>query len=114
MNIFRRRQSSRYERLTPCWCCEWPISERHHLLEVARYGENNHTVQLCANCHELYHIIYAAYKWEHDMRKDPFKNRAAQTEHMIRAWLQGQGKSYIVGKLYGLAQQAYDLKGSAR
>jgi hypothetical protein len=28
---------------------------------VAEYGENDATIQLCANCHELYHLMYNYY-----------------------------------------------------
>lgn len=55
----RRRRSTRKERLTPCAACRYPLSQRHHLLEVAHYGENSLTLRLCANCHELYHLIEA-------------------------------------------------------
>lgn len=106
----RRRQSTQSERLTPCQCCGWPISERHHLLEVARYGESNHTARLCANCHELYHIIYAAYEWEHDILKDPFKNRAALLEQAITQRLRNTDRAWVIERLYLIAQQAHDLK----
>ena len=57
----KRRQTTQKERLTPCECCKHPLSQRHHLLNVAYHGENDFTVQLCANCHELYHLIYNKY-----------------------------------------------------
>jgi hypothetical protein len=31
-------------------------------LAVRDYGENDSTVQLCANCHELYHLLYNAIR----------------------------------------------------
>ncbi len=52
-----RRQTKVNERLVSCQCCGYPISQRHHLLEVSRFGENEYSYQLCPNCHELYHII---------------------------------------------------------
>lgn len=52
-----RRGSSLEERLTSCQYCDHPISERHHLLDVARWGENEYTDQMCSNCHELCEII---------------------------------------------------------
>ena len=55
-----RRKTKLSERLQKCQCCEHPISERHHLLEVSQYGDNEYTFQLCPNCHELYHILSAA------------------------------------------------------
>lgn len=57
----QRRPPRIQERLTPCECCGYKLSQRHHLLEVADWGENTATVQLCANCHELYHLLYGAY-----------------------------------------------------
>ena len=52
-----RRRTTLNERYTPCNCCNYPISHRHHLFEVAIYGESNFTRPLCPNCHELYHIV---------------------------------------------------------
>lgn len=54
----RRDKTPLAERLLPCQCCNYPLSQRHHLLEVSQYGENRARVQLCANCHEFYHIAY--------------------------------------------------------
>ena len=45
------------ERATPCEICNYPISQRHHLMPICEYGENEYCLNLCANCHELYHII---------------------------------------------------------
>jgi hypothetical protein len=53
----KRRQAKLYERTEPCECCQYPITQRHHLFGVAEFGEGYRTVQLCANCHELYHVI---------------------------------------------------------
>ena len=53
-----RRNRTEKERLTPCECCGYPISQRHHLLDYAYHGENDFTAQLCANCHELYHLLF--------------------------------------------------------
>ena len=57
----RRRSPTMKERLTPCECCKYPLSERHHLLDFAYHGERNYTIQLCPNCHSLYHLAYQAY-----------------------------------------------------
>lgn len=57
----KRRSTSRAERLISCECCGYPLSQRHHLLPVAEYEENELTLHLCANCHEKYHLIYGAY-----------------------------------------------------
>lgn len=57
----RRRSIKRGERLTKCQFCDYPFSQRHHALPISVYGENNCTLQLCANCHELYHIVERAF-----------------------------------------------------
>jgi hypothetical protein len=57
----KRRSPRKAERMRPCECCGYPISQRHHLLEIAEWEENDVTVQLCANCHEYYHLIHAVY-----------------------------------------------------
>ncbi len=58
----RRKQASLANRLTPCECCKHPISQRHHLVRFAKRGENEYTTQLCANCHEVYHIMAQVYR----------------------------------------------------
>ena len=54
----RARNNNRTE---PCQFCRYPISQRHHALPFSIYGENLCTLQLFANCHELYHIIQKFY-----------------------------------------------------
>jgi ribosomal protein L37E len=56
----RRRRASYRERISPCSACGYPSSQRHHLWDVATHGENRVTIQLCANCHELQHLMYNA------------------------------------------------------
>jgi hypothetical protein len=56
----RRRRASDLERMTVCTGCGYPVSQRHHLLDIATHGENPVTVHLCANCHELHHLMYNA------------------------------------------------------
>jgi hypothetical protein len=56
-----RRETRVEERITPCQFCAYPISERHHALPVSMYGENECTLQLCANCHGLYHIVQSVF-----------------------------------------------------
>ena len=59
----RRKKATRRERITPCEWCEHPLSQRHHLLPVSIYGdEQKYILRLCANCHELYHIVEKAKK----------------------------------------------------
>jgi hypothetical protein len=56
--MMRRRRATDQERMTPCSACGYPSSHRHHLWDIATHGENQVTVQLCANCHELHHLMY--------------------------------------------------------
>jgi hypothetical protein len=58
----KRRHTKLVERLTPCECCRHPLSTRAHLLDVATWGENEFSVQLCQNCHELYDIIAVVFE----------------------------------------------------
>ncbi|MBL8164994.1 MAG: hypothetical protein JNJ61_23630 [Anaerolineae bacterium] len=58
--LMRRRRATDRERMTPCSACGYPISQRHHLWDIATHGENAVTVQLCPNCHELHHLMYNA------------------------------------------------------
>lgn len=55
-----RRRPTYHERTTPCAACGYPSSHRHHLWDIATHGENKVTIQLCANCHELHHLMYNA------------------------------------------------------
>ncbi len=57
-----RRTSTLKERKTPCQCCGFPLSHRHHVLPVRVYGETEWTLQLCPNCHTLYHLIESAWR----------------------------------------------------
>jgi ribosomal protein L37E len=58
--LMSRRRTTAQERLTPCSACGYPLSQRHHLWDIATHGENQVTVQLCANCHDLHHLLYNA------------------------------------------------------
>ena len=55
-----RKASTLEERLTPCEICGFPLTHRHHVLMFNDWGENPHTMQLCASCHELFHIAVGA------------------------------------------------------
>lgn len=54
----KRRSVTLQDRVTPCACCGYRLSHRHHLFPIAEWGGNNQTIPLCANCHELYHIVF--------------------------------------------------------
>ncbi|MCC6803957.1 MAG: hypothetical protein IT319_13830 [Anaerolineae bacterium] len=56
----KRRRPTYDERITECSACGYPTSHRHHLWDIAMHGENKVTIQLCANCHELHHLMYNA------------------------------------------------------
>lgn len=53
------------DRMIPCACCDYPISERHHVVPFSEWGDGI-VLSLCANCHELWHIIDRA---ETDFKK---------------------------------------------
>src|SRR6266498_3035001 len=57
---YKRRRTTRRERTTPCNWCGYPLTQRHHLSPISIRGESDNTIQLCANCHELYHLAEAA------------------------------------------------------
>lgn len=59
-SIKQRRRPTYQERSTSCSACGYPSSHRHHLWDLAAHGENKVTIQLCANCHELFHLMYNA------------------------------------------------------
>ncbi len=67
--MMRRRRATDQERLTACTACGYPVSQRHHLWDIATHGENKVTVQLCANCHELHHLMYNALARDTDYSK---------------------------------------------
>lgn len=88
-----RRTTRLQERLTPCQCCNYPISERHHLLEYAEFGETRYTRQLCANCHELFHIIDKAFT-DFEQSDNPDTRAVALLDAIGRTW--GKDDSRIV------------------
>lgn len=77
----KRRKVYTKERLAPCPCCNHPISQRHHMLPVHRYGETHYTVQLCANCHEAFHVLYRAWL---DRQLGHIRSRAITLEAALR------------------------------
>lgn len=61
-----RRKTNISERLKPCEACGYPISQRHHMLDFATHGENDETSQLCACCHEIFHLLVHTRDGEHE------------------------------------------------
>lgn len=58
---FRRKHPTIADRRKPCEWCNHPLSQRHHLLPFKTYGENHMILHLCANCHEIYHVMESWY-----------------------------------------------------
>lgn len=65
MSGSKRRRITLEERMMPCECCGHPLSQLHHQLPIEYYQDNDKTRHLCANCHELFHLMERA--WE-DLR----------------------------------------------
>lgn len=60
--MLRRKKPTLAERTRSCIYCNYPISQRHHILPVSIYGNTAAVTELCANCHEAYHIFARAYE----------------------------------------------------
>jgi len=58
----QRPKATPQRRLEPCWACEFPISERHHVFGFSEFGESGerNIIYLCARCHDLWHLIESA------------------------------------------------------
>lgn len=100
--MMRRRRPSDKERMTPCSACGYPISQRHHLWDIATHGENAVTVQLCPNCHELHHLMYNALARDSD-----YSRKLAQ-----RVLFSGQVAPETVTRIYGWLRAilAYEIE----
>jgi len=88
-----RRRTTLQQRLTPCECCGYPISECHHLFEVAFFGENDYTAQLCANCHELYHLIESVVSTSRESQKKRERN-SVLLSMILKEW-GNEDKRYV-------------------
>lgn len=71
-----RKRTTIEDRARPCQFCGYPLSQRHHSAPFANYGENPLTLHLCANCHELYHLVLTA-------QRSPKKQAAALLRHWV-------------------------------
>jgi len=57
----RRSKPTLGKRMTKCKACGYPLSQCHHSFPIAKYqASDDDTIQLCANCHELYHLFNEA------------------------------------------------------
>lgn len=106
----RRKAPTLEQRLTPCQCCGFPLSQRHHILPFSTHGDGL-CVSLCANCHEVLHVIHR----EQDNRwkfSDTPQGQAAYFRHsrafkivsaLIAAWGENDPRLQYLRKLTGLA-----------
>lgn len=97
-----RRRTTLQERTTPCACCAHPISHRHHVFSFAQNGENSHTLQLCPNCHELFHLIQSAI-----VGKSNYCNRVLQ-KYMEAKSKEDSTFKFIMSKV----MEVEDLRGA--
>lgn len=109
----QRRAVKLHERTVPCLCCNYPITQRHHLLPFAIYGENGMTVQLCANCHELYHLIE---NWTRESAKSVRKaiqmiNGKTETQQMYN-YIQSHVNHNILKFMCELVNIGNELRGA--
>lgn len=65
-----RRSATLTERLIPCELCEYPISQRCHLLDVAAWGDNEFTRSYCVRCHEMFDLILKTIEADKVTRAD--------------------------------------------
>lgn len=98
VSMNKRRKITKKERLSPCTVCGYGISQRHHLLEVSFWEENNATVQLCANCHELYHLM-------RDVKDDVYLGKI-----LIRLGITGADGRNRIWKIKGLVDRAGEFE----
>lgn len=100
--LMRRRRATDKERMTACSACGYPISQRHHLWDIATHGENAVTVQLCPNCHELHHLLYNAVA-----RDSAYSQKLAR--HILQS---GRVLPEVLTRIYGWlrAIMAYEIE----
>lgn len=101
--LMRRKKATLAERLTPCRVCTYPITERHHLLLVSRRGEGGETVQLCANCHEAFHIFERAHV---HIKQGKYDTAAVQIMTILRDYLGAESRQ--VQALTRLVQAVFE------
>ncbi len=98
----KRRKCTLSERTTPCACCGYPISHRHHLMAVATHGENLHSARLCPNCHELFHLLQSVL-----IRRSRHSNR------VLRQYTEVKGMDDIALRfMYSKVLEVEDIEGT--
>lgn len=90
-HIKQRRRPTYEERISACSACGYPSSHRHHLWDIATHGENAVTIQLCANCHEMHHLMYNAL-----VRESEYSRKIV--EHVM---FSGKVSHNVVDKILG-------------
>jgi hypothetical protein len=104
----KRRYTKIEERLIDCACCKYPISQRHHLLPISVYGENECTIQLCTRCHELYHILYNAHdKYQNTLSMKVFKSLSVYLGLIKKM---GYKKDHSIEFLQNLVNRVYQIR----
>src|SRR5438128_2319385 len=76
----RRRAATSWDRMGPCKCCRFPLTQRHHVLGFKAHGEGGLVVYLCGTCHDIIHVMERAVN----------NSRRA---HQLLAWLRMQQRS---------------------
>jgi hypothetical protein len=98
-----RRRATLKERSTPCQCCAFPLSHRHHWLALARYGEHEATLQLCPNCHYVYHLIGSA------------NDGNRESQQLLMALVRSPDlRDRILGPLISFQRQAAEIDGALK
>lgn len=102
----RRRKATIRDRLCPCECCGFPVSQRHHILPAHRYGEQGATVQFCATCHDAVHIYMQAFL---DLGRTPEKpTRSITLAFAIwQYWGEGSAELRYLDRLIDRMRKTY-------
>jgi hypothetical protein len=78
------------------------LSQRHHLLPFSLYGETECTFQLCASCHDLFHLIEKSVFWskiESTRLLDYYLKQAAEDSALVGRYLFLKKKVELMVKL---------------
>lgn len=101
---WKRKKPTLAERMRSCFYCNYPISQRHHALPVSVYGDTTAITELCANCHEAFHIFARAYE---DILAHKEDTRSITLMLKLRShW--GRRDAFRVENLCMHVRQAYD------
>jgi len=76
------------------------------MLDVSLFGENKYTRQLCANCHELYHIIFKCFTMDESGYNDPSNRSMALLDKIGRSWGEKDSRILYLIELVNLVIKA--------